>query len=91
MIDLASVISSCDIFIVNRVRIGYPPAREASGEVANLAERKNLHTPIYVTSFSNISYCINCEQLSSIMNNYAIVLLVSVRDIQMVKSFMINT
>ena len=27
-----------------------------------------VHLYIYVTSFSNISYCINCEWLSSIMN-----------------------
>ena len=25
----------------------YPPASEASREVANLTERKNLHTPVY--------------------------------------------
>ena len=27
----------------------YPPASEASREVANLTERKNPHTPVYVT------------------------------------------
>ena len=32
----------------------YSPASEASREVANLTERKNLHTPIYVTSFSKV-------------------------------------
>ena len=30
-----------------------PPASEASREVENLAERKNPHTPKYVTSFLN--------------------------------------
>ena len=27
----------------------YPPASEASREVANLNERKHLHTPVYVS------------------------------------------
>ena len=28
-------------------RVVYPPGSEASMEVANLTERKNLHTPLY--------------------------------------------
>ena len=33
----------------NYTENSYPPASEASREVANLTERKNLHTPVYVT------------------------------------------
>ena len=36
----------------------YPPASEASREVANLTERKNLHTPVYgVKEFVRLSVC----------------------------------
>ena len=36
----------------------YPPASEASREVANLTERKNPHTPVYgVKEFVCVSVC----------------------------------
>ena len=36
----------------------YPPASEASREVANLTERKNLHIPVYgVKEFFRLSVC----------------------------------
>ena len=46
------------------LRISYhPPASEASREGAT--ERKNLHTPIHVTSFSSVPYCSNSMCASS--------------------------
>ena len=33
-----------------------PPASEASREVANLTERKNPHTPVYVTDVSDRAF-----------------------------------
>ena len=42
----------------------YPPAREASREVANLTERKNLHTPLNgVKEFVHLSVKILRKQL----------------------------
>ena len=38
------------------LKVTYPPASEASGEVANLNEIKNLHTPNMVSK--NLSVCI---------------------------------
>ena len=39
--------------------LSYPPASEASGEVTNLTERKNQHTPVYgVKEFVCLSACL---------------------------------
>ena len=35
--------------------LDYPPASEARWEVANLTERKNLHTPVYGVKFVCLS------------------------------------
>ena len=49
----------------------YPPANEASREVANLTERKKLHTPVYgVKEFVCLSVCLSVVlfDLSSYQN-----------------------
>ena len=41
-------------------RKNLPPASQASREVANLTERKNLHTPVYgVKEFVCLSVCLS--------------------------------
>ena len=48
----------------------YPPASEASREVANLTERKNPHTPVYdVKEFVCLSVC---PSLTNFDPNYLI-------------------
>ena len=37
-----------DLWHKKKLRVIYPPANEASREVANLIERKNLHTPFHI-------------------------------------------
>ena len=50
----------------------YPPASKLSREVANLTERKNLHTPIYGNKeFACPSFCLSVTTLTPIISGQA--------------------
>ena len=47
------------MIIIKVLIVNYPPASEASREVANLTETKNPHTPVYgVKEFVRLSVCL---------------------------------
>ena len=49
----------------------HPPVSEASREVVNLTERKNLHTPVYgVKEFVCLSVCL-CKTLTPFISGLA--------------------
>ena len=55
----------------------YPPASEASREVANLTERKNPHTPVYgVKEFVCLSVIIHLYLIGQLLGLFSIASLV---------------